>query len=166
MVLPSRLARLLRSTHTWIGLGVLAPLGMLMVSGLMLLDLRQDAWDKAEQTSRNLLQVIERDIARNVEVIDLTLRAVQDNLRAPGLAKLDPAMRQLVLFDRAASARDLGVMLVLDGNGDSSLVITQNQYAAGVAARSDVITAQTQLQTTEALSIAVELSRATLTTNK
>ncbi|WP_204268005.1 hypothetical protein, partial [Escherichia coli] len=73
MVLPSRLARLLRSTHTWIGLGVLAPLGMLMVSGLMLLDLRQDAWDKAEQTSRNLLQVIERDIARNVEVIDLTL---------------------------------------------------------------------------------------------
>ncbi|MER2264817.1 efflux transporter outer membrane subunit [Methylobacterium oxalidis] len=41
-----------------------------------------------------------------------------------------------------------------------SLAITQNQYAAGVAARSDVITAQTQLQTTEALSIAVELNRA------
>ncbi|WP_284948241.1 efflux transporter outer membrane subunit [Acidisoma cladoniae] len=31
-----------------------------------------------------------------------------------------------------------------------SLTITQNQYTAGVAARSDVITAQTQLQTTEA----------------
>ncbi|ACB78364.1 MULTISPECIES: sensor domain-containing diguanylate cyclase [Methylobacteriaceae] len=118
MVLPSRLARLLRSTHTWIGLGVLAPLGMLMVSGLMLLDLRQDAWDKAEQTSRNLLQVIERDIARNVEVIDLTLRAMQDNMRMPGLAKLDPDMRQLVLFDRATGARDLGVMFVLDENGD------------------------------------------------
>lgn len=42
-----------------------------------------------------------------------------------------------------------------------SLAIAQNQYAAGVAARSDVITAQTQLQTTEAASIAVELSRAT-----
>jgi len=118
MVLPSNLARRLRSTRTWIGLGVLAPLGMLLVSGLMLLDLRRDAWDKAEQTSRNLLQVIERDIARNVEVIDLTLRAVQDNLRAPGLAKLDPAMRQLVLFDRATTARDLGVMFVLDENGD------------------------------------------------
>lgn len=118
MVLPHRLARRLRSTRTWIGLGVLAPLGMLLVSGLMLLDLRQDAWDKAEQTSRNLLQVIERDIARNVEIIDLTLRAVQDNLRAPGLAKLDPDMRQLVLFDRATSARDLGVMFVLDENGD------------------------------------------------
>ena len=118
MVLPPRLARRLRSTRTWIALGVLAPVGMLLVSGLMLLDLRRDAWDKAEQTSRNLLQVIERDIARNVEVIDLTLRAVQDNLRAPGLAKLDPDMRQLVLFDRATSARDLGVMFVLDENGN------------------------------------------------
>jgi len=118
MVLPPRLARGLRSTRAWIGMGVLAPLGMLVVSGLMLLDLRRDAWDKAEQTSKNLLQVIERDIARNVEVIDLTLRAVQDNLRAPGLAQLDRAMRRLVLFDRAATARDLGVMFVLDENGD------------------------------------------------
>jgi hypothetical protein len=117
-MIPPRLVRRLRSTRTWITVGVLAPLGMLLVSGMMLLDLRRDAWDKAEQTSRNLLQVIERDIARNVEVIDLTLRAVQDNLRAPGLAKLDPDMRQLVLFDRAATARDLGVMFILDENGD------------------------------------------------
>ena len=112
------------------------------------------------------MQVIERDIVSNVEIIDLSLRAVVDNLRAPETGEASPKARQMILFDRAASARDLGVMLVLDGNGDSSLVITQNQYAAGVAARSDVITAQTQLQTTEALSIAVELSRATLTTNK
>jgi diguanylate cyclase (GGDEF)-like protein len=118
MFLPSHIARRLRSPRIWIGLGVLAPVGMLVVSGLMLLDLRRDAWDKAEQTSRNLLQVIERDIARNVEVIDLTLQAVKDNLRAPGLAGLNPAMRHLVLFDRAATARDLGVMFVLDENGD------------------------------------------------
>ncbi|KQP94118.1 dethiobiotin synthetase [Methylobacterium sp. Leaf113] len=118
MSLPPRLARGLRSARTWIALGILAPLGMLVVSGVMLLDLRQDAWDKAGQTSRNLLQVIERDIARNVELIDLTLLAVQDNLRAPGLAKLDASMRQLVLFDRAATAKDLGVLFVLDENGD------------------------------------------------
>ena len=42
--------------------------------------LRRDAWKRAEQTSRNLLQVIEGDIARNFEVIDLSLRAVVDNL--------------------------------------------------------------------------------------
>jgi NodT family efflux transporter outer membrane factor (OMF) lipoprotein len=42
-----------------------------------------------------------------------------------------------------------------------SLVIAQNQYAAGVAARSDVITAQTQIKTTEASAIAIELRRTT-----
>jgi NodT family efflux transporter outer membrane factor (OMF) lipoprotein len=41
-----------------------------------------------------------------------------------------------------------------------SLQITQNQYAAGVAARSDVITAQTQLQTTQAQAINVGVARA------
>ena len=41
-----------------------------------------------------------------------------------------------------------------------SLAIAQNQYDAGVAARSDVITAQTQLQTTEAALIATDLQRA------
>lgn len=41
-----------------------------------------------------------------------------------------------------------------------SLAIAQNQYDAGVAARSDVITAQTQVQTTEAAVIATDLQRA------
>ena len=118
MALPLRLSKRLRSARTWIALGVLAPIGMLVVSGLMLLDLRRDAWDKAKQTSENLLQVIEHDISRNIEIIDLTLQAVVDNLKAPGVAEASPELRQLILFDRAASARDLGVMLVLDENGD------------------------------------------------
>ncbi|WP_336485895.1 efflux transporter outer membrane subunit [Methylobacterium nigriterrae] len=42
-----------------------------------------------------------------------------------------------------------------------TLAITENQYNAGVAARSDVITAQTQVQTTQAAAIAVGLQRAT-----
>src|SRR5205823_1076699 len=113
--------RLPRSGRAWIGLSVLAPLGMLVMSGLMLLDLRRDAWDKSEQTSRNLLQVIERDIARNVEIIDLSLQAVVDNLLAPETAEASPRARQMILFDRAATAKDLGVMLVLDENGDSIL---------------------------------------------
>lgn len=118
MMLPKRLLRPLRSARTWVVLGVLAPLGMLMASGLMLFDLRQDAWEKAEQTSRNLLQVLERDIARNVEMYDLSLRGVVDNLKAPGIDAVSPELRQLVLFDRAATARDMGVMAVTNEDGD------------------------------------------------
>ena len=53
---------------------------------------------------------------------------------------------------------------VLDANVENfkrTLQITENQYAAGVAARSDVITAQTQVQTTQASAVAVALQRAT-----
>ncbi|WP_082711300.1 diguanylate cyclase domain-containing protein [Methylobacterium indicum] len=100
--------------------GILAPLGMVVVCSLMLLDLRRDAWDRAEQTSRNLLQVIERDIDRNVEIIDLALRAVVENMALPGLETLEPQFRQRILFDRAVNAKDLGVMLVLDENGDTA----------------------------------------------
>ncbi|MCJ2087143.1 diguanylate cyclase [Methylobacterium sp. E-005] len=115
----SRLLRPLRSARTWIILGVSAPVGMLAASGLMLADLRQDAWDKAEQTSKNLVQVLERDIARNIEMYDLSLRAVVDNLKVSGVDQIGPALRQLILFDRAATAQDLGVMLVFDENGDN-----------------------------------------------
>ncbi len=43
---------------------------------------------------------------------------------------------------------------------EKSLRITQNQYNAGTAARSDVITAQTQLETTRAQEIFVGVARA------
>ena len=45
-------------------------------------------------------------------------------------------------------------------NFKRTLAITENQYNAGVAARSDVITAQTQVQTVQAQAIAVGLTRA------
>ncbi|WP_457107172.1 diguanylate cyclase [Methylobacterium sp. P5_C11] len=118
MNLLRRAGSFLRSARTWIALGVLAPLGMVLTSGLMLSDLRRDAWDRAGQTSRNLLQVLERDIARNVEMYDLSIQGAVDNLKAPGLADADPRLRQLILFDRAATARDMGVMLVIDEHGD------------------------------------------------
>lgn len=60
----------------------------------------------------------ERDVARNFEIIDLSLRSVVDNLRAPGVAEASSALRELILLDRRATARDLGPLLVLDQNGD------------------------------------------------
>ena len=118
MIQPGRLPRVFRSGRGWIALSVVAPLGMLVVCGMMLLDLRRDAWDKAEQTSRNLLQLFERDIARNVEVLDLSLQGVVENLHDPEAAGVSPRLRQRILFDRSASARDLGVLLVINETGE------------------------------------------------
>lgn len=54
---------------------------------------------------------------------------------------------------------------VLDENVENfkkTLAITENQYNVGVATRSDVVAAQTQVQTTQASAIAVGLQRTTL----
>ncbi|MGY2049629.1 sensor domain-containing diguanylate cyclase [Methylobacterium sp. JK268] len=118
MIMPSRLPRQLRSARAAIALAVLAPVGMLVVCTLLLLDLRRDAYDKAEQTSRNLLQVIEKDIDRNFEIFDLTLQGIVENLKTPGIVELRPDLLQRLLFDRAAMARDMGVTFVLDERGD------------------------------------------------
>ena len=108
-----------RSRRTLVGVGILAPLGMVAVCSVMLLELRQDAWDKARQTSENLLQVIERDIDRNIEIIDLALRSTIENLNLHDLEELKPDYRQRILFDRAINAKDLNALLVLDQYGNS-----------------------------------------------
>ncbi len=63
--------------------------------------------------------MIERDITRNIEIIDLSLRGVVDKLFAPGVLEADPALRQLILFDRTTTATDMGVLLVLNEHGDT-----------------------------------------------
>ncbi len=117
--MASTLTRCLRSARIWVALGVVAPLGMVAICATMLVDMRQDAWDKAAKTSWNLIQVIERDVDRNVEIIDLALQSVVENLQIYDLEELKPHFRQRVLFDRAINAKDLGVMLVLDEHGNS-----------------------------------------------
>ncbi|BAQ46293.1 sensor domain-containing diguanylate cyclase [Methylobacterium aquaticum] len=117
--LPTALTRGAQAAQTWLLLGTLVPLGIIAVCTLMLLQLRQDAWDKAERTAQNLLQVIERDIDRNVEIIDLALKSVVENLQMYDLEEISPRFRQRILFDRAVNARDLGVMLVLDEHGNA-----------------------------------------------
>ncbi|MDX7951213.1 sensor domain-containing diguanylate cyclase [Lichenihabitans sp. Uapishka_5] len=102
----------------WMALGVLAPLGMLAILSFMLIDMRRDTWRTADQTSQNLLQVMARDIERNIELYDLSLQAVVENLNVPNLDSYSPDLRQLILFDRAATASDKGMLLVLDQKGD------------------------------------------------
>lgn len=118
-------ARLIRTqrfrwTHSarWLSaINLLAVVGLCLVSGYMLWQMRVDAARRSEVTSRSLVQVLGRDIARNIELYDLSLRAVVDGLKLPELAQADPALRQMILFDRAATAENFGHTLVFDRTG-------------------------------------------------
>ena len=91
--------------------------GFCAASGWTLYDLRQSTYAQAVSSETNLLSALSQDITRNIEIYNLSLQAVVDGLSEPELSRLSPRLQDLVLFDRAASARDLGSILVLDRDG-------------------------------------------------
>ena len=100
-----------------IALGLTITLGFSSVCALVLWESRSRDRDQARQAAFNLVASIGSDISRNFELYDLSLEAVVEGLRLPELSSLSPKMRQLLLFDRAASAKDMGSIFVLDKSG-------------------------------------------------
>jgi len=98
--------------------GLAVSIGILAVGAVVLLDARNDAMQQAERASTNLAMTIERDIARNIAVFDLSLQGAIEALREPGIENVRPEIRQAAVFDRAASAEFLGSILVLDKEGN------------------------------------------------
>ncbi|AWN51350.1 sensor domain-containing diguanylate cyclase [Methylobacterium sp. 17Sr1-1] len=125
---PRRLLAAIKTVRVWIVLGVLAPLGMLLVSGFMLYELRREMWARSEDTSRNLLQVIETDIARNVEIMDLALQGVVAKVASPHLVDASEPLLQLVLFDRVVTADGMGILVLFDEHGTGLL---NSRYPSG-----------------------------------
>jgi diguanylate cyclase (GGDEF)-like protein len=77
----------------------------------------QATWLLAVRSADNVLNTVAASIGRNLSVIDLSLRGVEEAVTTSGVIELPPNIRQMVLFDRAASAQFLGSMLVLDRQG-------------------------------------------------
>ncbi|MFM0631023.1 sensor domain-containing diguanylate cyclase [Paraburkholderia xenovorans] len=98
--------------------GVLLTLFTCSLCAWVLFESRNDAYNHAEENARNLMLVIERDIARNIELYDLSLQAVADEVVDPQVMALPPRIRSGVLFDRAASGKYLGSIFVMSERGD------------------------------------------------
>ncbi|MDR8730992.1 sensor domain-containing diguanylate cyclase [Burkholderia pseudomultivorans] len=88
------------------------------LSASLLIDARRDAYEHAVENARNLMLLIERDIARNIELYDLSLQNVVDGMADPELMALPPRQRHRLLFDRAATGAYLGSIFVMDPHGN------------------------------------------------
>ena len=69
------------------------------------------------QSAKNVATLVENDIARNIELFELSLQSVLDGIKDPEVMSLPPRLRQLALFDRSATAPGLGALVVLDKDG-------------------------------------------------
>ncbi|WP_083654684.1 diguanylate cyclase [Burkholderia sp. SRS-W-2-2016] len=110
------------SDWPWLA-GIAGTLVATAMAGLTLATLnagRRDALEHARQTSQNLVSIISMDLARNVEIYDLSLQAMVDGARDPRMQSLPAALRRAMLFDRATTAAYLGGAYLLGADGTVS----------------------------------------------
>jgi PAS domain S-box-containing protein len=92
--------------------------GVVALTAWMIWDAHRVTETHAIQNSENIVSALTHDIERNVEIYDLSLRAVIDGLNAPGIWDVSDSIRNQILFDGSANAADLGAIFVLDENGN------------------------------------------------
>lgn len=98
--------------------GGVITLAIFLLCGTVVLDGRNDASRQADEAAENIATALAQDIARNIELYDLSLQAVVHGLQLPDIWTLDPDLRRMILFDRAAGARHFGFINVLNEAGE------------------------------------------------
>ena len=96
---------------------ILLALSFSAVCGWVLLEARRATETRATEVATSLANSLKADIARNVDLLNLSLEGVMNNLALPGIDRLSPEMRQLVLFDYSATARHPTSMFIVDDTG-------------------------------------------------
>ena len=96
---------------------IVTVLGFTAICTSVMLDMRHSEEELARQTLENLASGIDTDISRNVELYDLSLRSVATNFTAPEISQVSKPLRQLILFDNAATAKHFGAIQVFDATG-------------------------------------------------
>jgi diguanylate cyclase (GGDEF)-like protein len=96
---------------------VVTVIGFSAICASVMLDMRHGEEELARQTLENLASGINADINRNVELCDLSLRAVASGMMLPEIRDVSKSVRQLILFDHAATTNHFGAIQVFDAEG-------------------------------------------------
>jgi len=105
------------SAKLLIASSVVTVIGFSAICTSVMLDMRHGEEELARQTLDNLASGIDADISRNVELYDLSLRAVVSTMLMPEIKDISKPIRHLILFDHAATAKYFGAIQVFDAEG-------------------------------------------------
>jgi sulfate adenylyltransferase subunit 1 (EFTu-like GTPase family) len=108
-------------TKRLLALGVGLILCVSAICASILWEMAGKDYATSKQAATNLVASISSEIDRNIELYSLSLQAVVDGVKLAEINTVSPELRQVVLFDRAATAKDLGSILVLDEAGNVML---------------------------------------------
>lgn len=96
---------------------VVTMIGFSAICASVVLDMRRGEEALARQTLENLAATLDADIGRNIDIYDLSLKAVASNMLLPEINTVSKPIRQLILFDHATTARHFGAIEVFDADG-------------------------------------------------
>src|ERR1700741_396799 len=105
------------SAKLLIASSVATVIGFSTICASVMLDMRRGDEELARQTLENLASGVDADISRNIEIYDLSLRAVAGNMTLPEINQVSKPIRHLILFDHAAAAKHFGAIQVFDAEG-------------------------------------------------
>ena len=109
------------SSKLLIASSVATVIGFSAICANVMFDMRRGEEELARQMLENLAAGIDADIGRNIELYDLSLRAVTSNLLMPELKGVSKPILHLILFDHAATAKHFGAIQVFDASGQLTI---------------------------------------------
>ena len=109
------------SAKLLIASSVATVIGFSAICANVMLEMRRGEEQLARQMLENLAAGIDADIGRNIELYDLSLRAVASNLVMPELKNISKPILHLILFDHAATAKHFGAIQVFDASGQLTI---------------------------------------------
>jgi diguanylate cyclase (GGDEF)-like protein len=101
-----------------IAVGLAVTLSFLAICGFIISGMADRDYAQVRAASENLVATLAANIGRNFEVLDLSLQAVAEAMALPEFERIDPVIRNMILFDRSATAQDVGSIMVLDRDGN------------------------------------------------
>ena len=97
---------------------LLLVIAILSMVAFLLIRERANAELSATRAASNIVQLIDADVLRNMQLYDLSLLGLIAASQREDLKSVSPLIRHLALFDRATAAPYKGDILLLDNQGD------------------------------------------------
>lgn len=108
----------IRSERVLVLASSLVVIAIVSIVTFLLIREHASAQQDATRAATNIVQLIDADVLRNVELYDLSLQGLIAAAKRDDLRDVSPTIRHLALFDRATAAPYKGDILLLDKRGD------------------------------------------------
>ena len=115
------LSRLIKLNHSLVLAGLLGGgllIALVVLSALSISEGRSNAEQSADHAALNIVSSLQQEVARNFEVLDLSLQGTIAASQEPALANLTGLARQFFLFDSALKAKYVNSIILLNDAGN------------------------------------------------